>query len=64
MFSSLFVVLELSGRCAAWICRSSSDLCSELSCQRISLTCVNQFCFLYLLWLPGLTTIVASTLVK
>jgi len=48
---SLFAVLELSGRCAAW-CRSNRDLAvsgTELSYQRISLTCVYLFCLLYLL---------------
>jgi len=49
MFSSLFAVLELGGRCAASLSRCSRDLCSELSCQRTSLTCVNLFCLLYLL---------------
>jgi len=27
--TSLFAVSELGGRCAAWLIRSSSDLCSE-----------------------------------
>jgi len=45
--SSLFAVLELGVRCAAWLSRSNSGLAvsgSELSCQRIGLTCVNLFC--------------------
>jgi len=40
MFSSLFAVLELGGRCAASLSWSNSYLCSEgseLDCQSISL---------------------------
>jgi len=29
MFRFLFTVLELGGRCAAWLSQSSSDLCRE-----------------------------------
>jgi len=71
MFSSLFAVLELGGRCAAWLSRSSSDLCSEsseLSCQSIGLACVKPVLFVVFaatsMWLPGITIIVVSTQVN
>jgi len=52
MFSSLFAVLELGGRCATSLRWSNSDDCSEgseLDCQSISLACVKLSCLLYLL---------------
>ena len=52
MFSSLFAVLELSGRCATLLSWSNSDNCSEgneSDCQSISLACVKLSCLLYLL---------------
>ena len=52
MFSSLFAVLELSGRCATSLSWSNSDHCSEgseLDFQSISLACVKLSCLLYLL---------------
>jgi len=52
MFSSLFAVLELGGRCATLLSWSNSAHCSEgseLDCQSISLACDKPSCLLYLL---------------